>query len=231
MKLSSPGWFRAAFSLWLLVAMAGSGCARLSGSRDAAVPPEGMEAESAAAEADRQLVAQALAQDDRAYRMQPGDEIDVQVYREPDISGVFRIGPVGEIRHPLLGNVQVAGLSVSEAENLLVTRLEADYLVNPRVLIKVLTARSSQIVIFGEVKKPGIYPVPVGESITLLQAIAQAGGFTELASPDRVRIVRQQDGKQTTLRARVADILGGRGGQGDIPLQPDDVIVVPQIVF
>ncbi len=213
--------------------IAGTGCAKLSGGgAESGTPTEGASTDMAATtEADRQLLEQALAQDERSYHLQSGDEIDVQVYRETEISGSFRIGPNGAIRHPLIGDVVVSGLSVSEAEQQLARLLEADYLVNPRVIVKVLTARSSQIVIFGEVKKPGIYPVPVGESITLLQAIAQAGGFTELASPDRVRIVRQLDGKQTTIKARVADILGGRGKQGDIPLKPDDVIVVPQIVF
>ena len=67
--------------------------------------------------------------------------------------------------------------------------------------------------------------------MTLLQAIAGAGGFTDLASPDRVRIVRRDaDGKQTTLRVRVSNLLGG-GKQEDIPLEPDDVIMVPEVVF
>lgn len=166
------------------------------------------------------------------YVLQPGDEVNLQVYREPELSGLFRIGPSGEIRHSLAGVIPLAGKTVRAAEGDLTRRLEADYLVNPRVILKVVSSQSGQIVLFGEVMKPGVYPLPFGESMTLLQAIAVAGGFTDLASPDRVRIVRRsRDGQQTTLTVRVSDLLKGKGGQKDIPLEPNDVITVPEVIF
>jgi len=166
------------------------------------------------------------------YALQVGDEIDIQVYREPELSGTFRINPSGEIRHSLAGSIPMAGKTLEEAETYFAKSLAKDYLVNPRVIIKLLTTQSSQIVLLGEVKKPGVYPLPFGESITLLQAIAGAGGFTDLASPDRVRIVRKTpEGHQTTLHVRVSDLLGGKGRQQDIPLEPNDVIMVPEVVF
>ena len=68
--------------------------------------------------------------------------------------------------------------------------------------------------------------------MTLLQAIAGAGGFTDLASPDRVRIVRKMpNGRQTTLKIRVSDLLDGRGKQQDVPLEPNDVVMVPEVFF
>jgi protein involved in polysaccharide export with SLBB domain len=166
------------------------------------------------------------------YILQIGDEIDIQVYREPELSGTFRINSSGEIRHSLAGAIPMAGKTVKEAEAYFTQRLDKDYLVNPRVIIKMVSTQSSQIVVLGEVEKPGVYPLPVGEPMTLLHAIAGAGGFTELASPDRVRIVRKAaDGHQTTLRVRVSDLLGGKGKQQDIPLEPNDVIMVPEVVF
>ena len=166
------------------------------------------------------------------YALQAGDEIDIQVYREPELSGTFRISPAGEIRHSLAGTIPLAGQTVKEAEEFFTRRLAKDYLVNPRVIIKVVSAQSAQIVVLGEVKKPGVYPLPFGDRMTLLQAIADAGGFTELASPDRVRIVRRTgEGRQTTLRVRVSDLLDGKGKQQDIPLEPNDVIMVPEVVF
>jgi len=166
------------------------------------------------------------------YILQPSDEIDLQIFREPDFSGIFTLSQAGDIKHPLIGTVQLGGLTVSAAESNLHAILERDYLVNPRVLIKVTKTESSQIVIFGEVKKPGILPVPVGEPVTLLKAIALAGGFTELASPDRVRIVRKEpDGGTTTIKARVSGMLGGSKKDPDIKLEPGDVVVVPEIVF
>lgn len=164
--------------------------------------------------------------------LQTGDEIDIQVYREPELSGAFKIGPAGEIRHSLAGAIPLAGKTVAEAEAVFTRILAKDYLVNPRVIFKLLASQSAQIVLMGEVKKPGVYPLPFGETMTLLQAIASAGGFTELASPDRVRIVRRRpDGGQTTLRVRVSDLLKSRDGQNDVPLQPNDVIMVDQVFF
>jgi protein involved in polysaccharide export with SLBB domain len=165
------------------------------------------------------------------YVLQPGDEVEVQVYREPELSGSFQLKSSGQIRHPLIGSVGLAGKTVKKAEAYFTKRLADGYLVRPRVIIKLVSTQSSQIVLLGEVKEPGVYPLPVGEQMTLLQAIAGAGGFTELASPDRVRIVRKgKDGKQTTLRVRVSNLLGG-GRQKDIPLKPNDVIMVPEVVF
>ena len=166
------------------------------------------------------------------YILQAGDEIDIQVYREPELSGTFRINPAGEIRHSLAGAIPLAGKTVKEAEDFFTKRLAKDYLVNPRVIMKVVSAQSSQIVLLGEVVKPGVYPLPFGVRMTLLQAIADAGGFTELASPDRVRIVRKTtDGRQTTVRVRVSDLLDGKGKQQDIPLEANDVVMVPEVVF
>ena len=167
------------------------------------------------------------------YVLQAGDEVDIQVYREPELSGVFRLNPSGEIRHSLVGAIPMAGLTIKAAEADFTKRLGKDYLVNPRVIIKMVSAQSSQIVVLGEVKKPGVFPLPFGESTTLLQALANAGGFTDLASPDRVRIVRRSTagGEPSTIRVRVSDLLGGKGKQQDVPLEPNDVIMVPEVVF
>ena len=164
--------------------------------------------------------------------LQAGDEIDIQIYREPELSGTFKIGPTGDIRHSLAGPISLAGMTEEEAETAFTQRLAKDYLVNPRVIIKLLSTQSSQIVLMGEVKKPGVYPLPFGEPLTLLQAIAGAGGFTDLASPDRIRIVRRMpDGGQTTLKFSVSDLLGGKGEQQDVPLEPNDVVMVPEVRF
>ena len=166
------------------------------------------------------------------YILQPGDEIELQIYREPEMSGTFRLNPAGEIRHPLAGSIPLAGQNLAAAEADLTDHFNQHYLVNPSIIVKLVTTTGGQIVLLGEVKKPGVYPLAVGETMTLLQAIAGAGGFTDLASPDRVRIVRRQpDGTQKTLPVRVSDLLRGKGKQQDIPLEPNDVITVPEVFF
>ena len=164
--------------------------------------------------------------------LQMGDEIDIQVYREPELSGIFKINSSGEIRHSLVGSIPMAGKTVAEAEAIFTAKLAKDYLVNPRVIFKLLSTQSSQIIVLGEVVKPGVYALPLSGSLTLLQAIAGAGGFTELASPERIRIVRKQPGGgATTLRVRVSELMRGKNGQTDVPLEPDDMIQVDQIFF
>lgn len=166
------------------------------------------------------------------YRLQAGDEIDLQIYREPDLSGTFKLDPAGDVRHSLAGAIPLAGKTVAEAETFIAEKLDQDYLVNPRVIVKLLTTQSSQVTVLGEVKAPGVYPLPFGGTTTLLQAIAGAGGFTDLASPDRVRIVRKlPNGRQTTLKIRVSDLLDGKGKQQDVPLEPNDVVMVPEVFF
>lgn len=219
-------WFRTIAGLSMLgfLAVYAPGCAHAP----VLLPPDGSLAHTKAAPGAPSTTNAAP----REYILQAGDEIDLQVYREPDMSGTFKINPSGEIRHSLIGAVPMAGKTVEEAEAYITKKLGRDYLVNPRVVVKLLSTQSSQIVIMGEVEKPGVYPLPPGEPMTLLQAIAVAGGFTELASPDRVRIVRRlEDGRQTTLKIRVSDLLGGTGRQQDLPLEPNDVIMVPEVVF
>ncbi len=172
-------------------------------------------------------LAEAAPQED--YRLQVGDQIDLQIYREPQLSGAFRVDSAGQIRHPLCGSFKAEGLTVSEAERHLTEVLGENYLVNPRVIISILSAQSSHVVILGEVANPGVHPVAFGESITLLQAIAEAGGFTDLASVNRVTVVRTVAGKEKSIRVRVSRLISGE--EPDMKLQPDDVIMVPQIVF
>ena len=194
----------------------------------AAIPPPVQEP----AEGRPESAPAAAAVPGAAYVLQAGDEIDIQVYREPELSGTFKLNAAGEIRHSLVGPVPLAGLTVEAAEADFTQRLAKDYLVNPRVIVKLAATQSSQIVVLGEVEKPGVYPLPFGEEMTLLQAIAGAGGFTELASPDRVSLVRRRpDGGQTTLKIRVSDLLGGKGKQPDVPLEPNDVVMVPEVFF
>jgi polysaccharide export outer membrane protein len=125
--------------------------------------------------------------------------------------------------------LEIANLTVAEAEEKLRSVFSEKYLVNPRLTLSVVTAQSSNVVLLGEVKTPGVHPVAFGESITLLQAIARAGGFTGLASVNRVSVIRSVDGKETSIRARVSRMISG--DEPDMPLLPNDVIMVPQVVF
>jgi len=163
------------------------------------------------------------------YILRPGDQVSMEVFREPNLSGTFRLDPTGSIRHPVFGTIAIAGMTAADAERQLTALLADRYLVNPRVMISVVASQASQIVILGEVKKPGVHAIPFDKPMSLLQAVAEAGGFTDLASINRVQIVRGRDGRQKKIRVRISRIMDG--SEPDFRLEPNDVIMVPQTVF
>lgn len=169
--------------------------------------------------------------DAQTYRIQVGDTIHVLVTGEDDLSGDFKVAVDGMIVYSLLGRVPVQGFTATMVESNLTAALAKDYLVNPRVFVQVRTSVMRRVVLFGEVKTPGVYELPVGERFTLLQVIAKSGGLTDLAATDRVRIVRRSGTTEQTIKVNVTDLLQGRSGAKDVELQPNDVITVPQTMF
>jgi len=169
--------------------------------------------------------------DANRYRLRHGDVVAVEVYDEADLSRSFEVSDDGTISHPLLGRVPVVGKTAGEVEEELHRLLAADYLVNPRVSVSITSSSDRPIMIFGEVRNPGAYDVPAGRRVTLLQIIARAGGFTDIAAQDKVRIVRLVDGKEQSTRVRVSDLFRGRHGVTDVDLRAGDVITVPETLF
>lgn len=166
-----------------------------------------------------------------SYVLHAGDTVGLQVYGEPDISGEYRLSAAGGIGHPLLGPISLEGLTVTEAQERIRDLLEKEYLVDPRIALTVTVSSLRRVMVFGEVERPGMYDFPLNRQFTLLQAIAKAGGFTDLASIDRVRIVREVAGEKKTIKVRVSRLLRGRRRGEDVKLRPNDVITVPQTVF
>jgi len=168
---------------------------------------------------------------DAPLMLQPGDTVHVEVFREPELSGSFRLTAEGVIRHPLLGDVALGGLAAAQAEAHLRDRLADNYLVNPRVILRVESSASMQVMVMGEVKRPGSIALEQGERLTLLEAISRAGGFTDAASVNRVRVVRTDNGRRRRIRVRVAKLLAGSNREENMILQPNDVVMIPEIWF
>ncbi len=153
----------------------------------------------------------------------PLDVVEVRVLDEDEISGPYQIEADGTLYFPYLGAVPVAGLTPGEASELLTEKLGDGYLRRPVVTVRVTQANSRKVVVLGYVKKPG--SLPFVDGMTVIQAIAQAGGLMEDAAAGRTRITRVVEGQQETIQVPVLAITGGRAA--DIPLQPDDVVYVP----
>ena len=119
-----------------------------------------------------------------AYTLGNGDQLRITVFGQPDLSGQFEVDGTGSISMPLIGQVQALGLTTPELEKHIVSLLEGDYILNPRVSAEVINYRPFYIL--GEVNRPGEYPYTSG--LTVLNAVAASGGFTYRANKKIVYI-------------------------------------------
>lgn len=120
------------------------------------------------------------------YRVQPLDVLDISVFQVPDLTKTVEVSSSGQISLPLIGAVAVAGKSVSGVEAEIAAKLRANYLQAPQVSVFVKESANSRVTVDGAVKNPGVYPVK--GQITLLQALATAGGI-DLSVADRQGII------------------------------------------
>jgi polysaccharide biosynthesis/export protein VpsN len=154
--------------------------------------------------------------DPAAYRLGPGDQIIITVFGEDDLSMNFRLNDTGKLNYPFLGELTVKGLTVAELEQLITLGLKGPYLVNPDVTVSIGEYRP--IFVHGEVKKPGSFTFQPG--MTLEQAIAMAGGFTDRANRKKIDRIRGDDPGASPGRIELST-----------PVFPGDVITVNQSFF
>jgi polysaccharide export outer membrane protein len=151
-----------------------------------------------------------------AYVLGSGDKLRVTVFGNEDVSGEVEIDPSGQITLPLIQGVPAAGKTVAQLSEEIYHRLSPDFIKTPRITIEVLNYRPFYI--FGEVQRPGSYPYVAG--MTVMNAIALAGGFTYRADKDEVKIVRGTDKTRKAIDGRRTDIV-----------MPGDVIEVKERFF
>ena len=157
------------------------------------------------------------------YRITADDVLRVQIYHEPGLSlEDAEVTAAGMVRMPLIGDVPVAGLSASEASDVIAGRLGERYLVSPQVTVFVKNAVGRRITVDGEVREPGLYPIE--GRIGLLQALALAKGPRRLASLKQIIVVRQTEGQR---KAASFDLNAIRRGEASDPeILPGDTIIV-----
>jgi len=160
---------------------------------------------------------------DEEYRIGPSDLLEISVFQVKELDRTVRVNSRGLISLPLLGAVNAAGLSATELEDQIAAKLKKDYLQDPQVSVFIKEFTSQRVTIEGQVDKTGIYPI-VGNTTTLLQALALAGGVKELAE-DSVSIFRLTDaGKRQLLEFNVERIRAG--AVVDPTLKNNDIVVV-----
>lgn len=146
------------------------------------------------------------------YRLGAGDKIRVTVFGEPYLSGEFIVNANGTVSLPLIEPVSVTGLTLTESENRIKERLAAGFLGDPKVSVDILSYRPFFII--GEVVNPGSYPYVA--DMTVLHAVAIAGGFTPRAA--KKKIVMQRDGQEIRVT-------------NTTPVEPGDIITVKERFF
>ncbi len=164
------------------------------------------------------------------YKIQPGDLIEITVYKEPDMARTARISGNGTITFPLAGVLKLSDLSVPEAESLLAEKL-SEFLVKPQVTVLIKEYGNKQVYVLGEVKKPGSITIPAERRLTVLEAITLAGGFTELAAQDRTKILRGAGAGSQTIPVEITRITKQGDKTADVYLEPNDTVYVPQSFF
>lgn len=174
----------------------------------------------------RPLFAQADGNSD--YVLQPSDLIRVQIFQEPDLERQVRITQEHTITLPLIGSIEVKGLTVRQTEEIIRARYDKDYLVNPQVNLTVLEYAESTVQVVGAVNDPGVVRFPPEQQLTLIEAIARAGGQSRIADLRKVRLTRTNaEGQAENFTINADDLMKGASNDQWFLIK-GDVIFVPE---
>jgi polysaccharide export outer membrane protein len=159
---------------------------------------------------------------EEGYKIAPLDKLNIKVFKMEDLTGEYDVDLTGRISMPLIGEVMAADVTTAELDQRLTTRLGEKYLENPDVSVGILKSTRRAVTVDGAVKQSGTFPI-MGP-LTLMQAVALAGGTSEDANARRVAIFRTIEG---TRQAAAFDLTSIRRGQEPDPkVYPGDIVVI-----
>jgi polysaccharide biosynthesis/export protein len=159
------------------------------------------------------------------YRIGNGDILEIVTWKEPDFSRTeILVRLDGKISFPLLDDIQAAGRTPAELKNAIQSGLKA-YVADPHVTVTIRDAGSQRFYILGEVVRTGEYPIV--KDLTVLQAFALAGGFTEWASKREIILFRREGDKENVIQVNYRDIVRDKSFKQNVMIQANDTIIVP----
>jgi len=161
---------------------------------------------------------------DASYLVQPGDTLQVTVWKEQELQGEVLVRPDGGLSFPLAGDLEAAGHTVDEIRKALQSRL-VKYIPDPVVTVVVKKADGSRIFVVGKVNRPGDFQLY--GPIDVMQALSLAGGTTPYADVNGIRVLRRVGGRQEVYRFHYDDVLRGRDLSQNILLRSGDTVIVP----
>lgn len=158
------------------------------------------------------------------YIIGADDVLDVNVWKEQELTRTLQVRPDGKISMPLLGDVQAAGMTPGQLAQNVSERLKK-FLTAPQVTVILTQINSQRVYVIGEVTRPGAYPVLPG--MTVLQAISSAGGLTQFANSKKIFVMRNENHIQTKYPFSYKEVLDGRKAEENLAVKAGDTIVVP----
>lgn len=158
------------------------------------------------------------------YRIGPADVLQISVWKNEALSRTVPVRPDGMISLPLVNEIRVAGLTPTQLRDVLKKRLR-EYVPNPEISVIVMEMHSFVVSVMGEVRKAGRYQFK--GPITVLDALAQAGGITEFASPSGLYVLRHEDNVMKRIPFNYRKVVAAPGADDNFFVQPGDIIVVP----
>jgi polysaccharide export outer membrane protein len=159
------------------------------------------------------------------YKIGPKDLLEISVFGLDELNKTVRVSEYGKITLPLLGEVDVDGLTKTELERKLSRLLEEKYLQNPQVTVFIREFQSKRVSVLGAVENPGPYEL-LGRQ-TLLQVISRAGGLSQEAGDEIIVIREHNDGNTNSLKISIDDLFLKGDPRFNIPLEPNDIINIP----
>lgn len=162
------------------------------------------------------------------YVLQPSDLVRVMIFQEPDLLREVRLTQECTLTLPLIGTIDFKGRTVRQAEEIIRSLYDKDYLVNPQVNVTVLEYTQRTVQVVGAVNQPGSVVFPPEQKMGLVEAIARAGGQSRIADLKRVQLTRTTaEGKTETFIINVTDLMKGASSEQWLLLK-GDVILVPE---
>ncbi|BAZ93189.1 uncharacterized protein FOKN1_0787 [Thiohalobacter thiocyanaticus] len=161
---------------------------------------------------------------EQAYQIQPGDILNISVWKEEGLQRELVVRPDGMISFPLVGEIKAANTPVNTLRETIESRLEK-YIPDPVVSVDISQLQGNIVYVIGKVNRPGVFPAT--RNVDVVQALSMAGGMGTYAAANKIRILRREAGELRSIPFEYGDIEKGQNLEQNIILQPGDVVVVP----
>ena len=158
------------------------------------------------------------------YSVNPGDILEVSVWKEEDLQKQAMVRPDGYFSFPLAGDIRAEGRTIEDVRREVASRV-ARFVPDPVVSVAIMEPRGSKVYVIGQVNRPGEFPI--NRFVDVVQALSMAGGTTPFAQLDSIKILRREGATQIAIPFAYGDIAAGKRLQQNIVLKPGDTVLVP----